>query len=105
MSDDPDLKTLVVDGAPYQTRYTRKFAHRKPYVSPDASQICAHIPGVIVEVHVSRGQRVKRGDALVVLEAMKMKNDLTAARDGVVRAVHVTKGQMVARGQLLLELS
>jgi biotin carboxyl carrier protein len=105
MSDAPDLKTLVVDGAAYQTRYTRKFAHRKPYAAPDPSQICAHIPGVIVELHVSRGQRVKRGDALVVLEAMKMKNDLTAACDGVIRGIHVEKGQMVARGQLLLELS
>jgi len=105
MSDEPDLKTLVVDGAAYQTRFTRKFAHRKPYVAPDPTRICAHIPGVIVEVHVSRGQRVRRGDPLVVLEAMKMKNDLTAARDGTVREVHVTQGQMVARSQLLLELS
>ena len=105
MSDSPDLKTLVVDGAAYRTRYTHKFAHRKPYVAPDPSKICAHIPGVVVEIHVHRGQRVKRGDPLVVLEAMKMKNDLTAARDGTVREIHVTKGQMVARAQILLELS
>jgi len=105
MTDDPDLKTLVVDGAAYRTRYTRKFAHRKPYVSPDASRICARIPGVIVAVHVHCGQRLKRGDPLLVLEAMKMKNDLTAGHDGVVRAIHVEEGQMVAKGQLLLELS
>ena len=105
MSDQPDLKTLVVDGAAYQTRYTRKFAHRKAYAAPDPSEIRAHIPGVIVEVRVSRGQKVRRGDPLVVLEAMKMKNDLTAPRDGTVREIHVAQGQMVARSQLLLELS
>ncbi len=105
MSDEPDLRTLVVDGTEYQTRYTRKFAHRKTYVAPDPSEIRAHIPGVIVAVHVRRGQRVRRGDPLLVLEAMKMKNDLTAGHDGVVREIHVEEGQMVAKSQLLLELS
>ncbi|HVN75693.1 MAG TPA: acetyl-CoA carboxylase biotin carboxyl carrier protein subunit [Thermoanaerobaculaceae bacterium] len=105
MSDEPDLKTLVVDGTAYQTRYTRKFALRKGYAAPDPSQIRAHIPGVIVAVHVRRGQRVARGDALLVLEAMKMKNDLTAAHEGTVREIHVEEGQMVAKSQLLLELS
>jgi len=105
MSDAPDLKTLVVDGTPYKTRYTRKFASRKPYAVHDASRICAHIPGVVVAVHVRRGQHVKRGDPLLVLEAMKMKNDLTAPHDGTVRAIHVEEGQMAAKGQLLLELS
>ncbi len=105
MSDAPDLKTLVVDGTAYLTRYTRKFATRKGYAAPDPSRICAHIPGVIVTVQVHRGQRVKRGDPLLVLEAMKMKNDLTAGHDGVVREIHVEEGQMVAKSQLLLELS
>ncbi len=105
MIDDPDLKTLVVDGTAYRTRYTHKFAHRTAYAGQDASRICAYIPGVIVALHVHRGQHVKRGDPLLVLEAMKMKNDLTAAHEGTVRAVHVEEGQMVAMGQLLLELS
>jgi biotin carboxyl carrier protein len=105
MNDGPDLKTLVIDGAAYQTRYTRKFACRKPYVAPDATTLVARIPGVILTVHVRRGQRVKRGDPLLVLEAMKMKNDLTAAHDGVVKTIHVEEGQMVAKGQLLIEFS
>lgn len=105
MTDNPDLKTLVVDGAAYQTRYTRKFAHRKPYVAPDADKLSARIPGVILTVHVRRGQRVKRGDPLLVLEAMKMKNDLTAGHDAIVEAIHVEEGQMVAKGQLLIEFS
>ena len=105
MSDAPYLKTLIVDGAAYQTRYTRKFAYRKPYVAPDATKLAAYIPGVIVSVHVRRGQRVKRGDPLLVLEAMKMKNDLTAGHDAVVKVVHVEEGQMVAKGQLLIEFA
>jgi len=105
MSDAPDIKTLVIDGASYLTRYTRKFARRKPYAAPDPTRIRAHIPGVVVALHVHRGQRVKRGDPLLVLEAMKMKNDLTAGHDGVVREIHVREGQMVAKAQLLLELS
>jgi pyruvate carboxylase len=105
MDDAPDLKTLVVDGAAYQTRLTRKFAHRKPYVAPDAAKLAAHIPGVIVKVHVRRGQHVRRGDPLLVLEAMKMKNDLTAGHDAVVKAIHVEEGQMVAKGEILVEFA
>jgi biotin carboxyl carrier protein len=105
MSDDPNLKTLVVDGTAYRTRYTRKFAHRKPYVAPVAGHVVAHLPGVVVALHVRCGQRVKRGDPLLVLEAMKMQNDVIAPRDGEVRATHIEVGQMVSRGQLLIELA
>jgi biotin carboxyl carrier protein len=105
MSDHPDLKTLVVDGTAYKTRYTRKFARRKAYVAPVPGHLLAHIPGVVVQLHVRSGQRVKRGDPLLVLEAMKMKNDLTAPCDGEVRAILVKLGQMVAKGQLLVELT
>ncbi len=105
MSDAPDLKTLVIDGTPYLTRYTLKFARRASYAAPDPSRISARIPGVIVALHVRRGQRVRRGDPLLVLEAMKMKNDLTAGHDGVVREIYVEEGQMVAKNQLLLEIS
>ena len=103
MSEFTDFETLVVEGAAYRTRFTRKFAQRTPYVAPDATKLLAHLPGVIVTVHVRAGDRVKRGDPLLVLEAMKMKNDLLASRDATVKTVHVTVGQMAAKGQLLIE--
>lgn len=105
MDDTPDLKTLVVDGTAYRTRYTGKFARRKVYVPRVAGQVVAHLPGVVVAVHVGRGQRVRRGDPLLVLEAMKMQNDVVAPCDGEVGAARVEVGQMVSKGQLLIELA
>ena len=99
-----ELKTLNIDDTEYQTRFTRKFAGRRPYVGEDPRKVTAYIPGVIQKIHVAPGQEVKRGSKLLVLEAMKMQNDLTASREGVIKAVHVGLGQMVPKGALLIEL-
>ena len=62
------------------------------------------MPGTIVNVMVSAGQSVKSGDVLLVLEAMKMENEIMAPRDGVVAGVHVTKGESVDSGKALVSL-
>ena len=64
--------------------------------------VTAPIPGVIQEVKVQAGQSVKKGDVLFVLEAMKMKNNITAMRDGKVATVNVSKGDTVTHGQALM---
>jgi len=66
--------------------------------------IVSPMPGRIVSVEVADGQRVKRGDKLVVLEAMKMEQALLASCDGIVRALSVAQGDQVAEGKVLLEL-
>lgn len=53
------------------------------------------LPGTIVEIKVKEGDEVKEGDPLIVLEAMKMDNNLTAEKDGVVKAILVEEGQAV----------
>ena len=64
--------------------------------------VTAPIPGVIQEVNVKAGQIVKKGDVLFVLEAMKMKNNITAMHDGKVASVNVNKGDSVTHGQVLM---
>ena len=64
--------------------------------------VTAPIPGVIQEVNVKAGQTVKKGDVLFILEAMKMKNNITAMRDGKVASVSVNKGDSVTHGQVLM---
>lgn len=68
------------------------------------SQITAPIPGKVVAVKVAPGDTVEPGQSLVVLEAMKMENELAAEQSGKVAKVHVAAGDTVATGTLLVEL-
>ena len=69
-----------------------------------AEFIKAPMPGNINDVKVTAGQSVRKGDDLVILEAMKMENEIKAPRDGVVASVNVTKGQTVNTGDVLVSL-
>ncbi len=78
----------------------------KPAAAPaGAEAITAPMPGNINAVKVSQGQNVKKGDVLLVLEAMKMENEIMAPRDGVVASVNVSKGATVNTGDVLLSLN
>jgi biotin carboxyl carrier protein len=68
---------------------------------PVVSSLKAPMPGVIIEILVQPGDRVKYGQRLATLEAMKMKNAIRSPRDGVVATVEVSPGQTVAHGQVL----
>lgn len=70
----------------------------------DSGRLEATMPGLVREVLAIEGTAVKRGDTLVVLEAMKMELRLTAPYAGRVRRVHCAAGQVVERGQVLVEL-
>ena len=70
--------------------------------SGTGTQIKAPLPGNIMKLEVSTGQRVKAGQVLLVIEAMKMENEVLAPRDGTIKAVMVSQGQMVQTGHLLM---
>jgi len=71
---------------------------------PGPAIVVAPMPGIILEVHVAPGAAVRRGDALVVLEAMKMRNTIRAPRDAVVLEVAVDAGVHVGPGDPLVRL-
>lgn len=70
-------------------------------VSADGTKVLAPMPGAILNVNVSVGATVKAGDVLMVLEAMKMENDIVAPCDGVVKQIPVTKGSTVNTDDVL----
>ena len=67
------------------------------------SPLTAPMPGLVLRIEVEVGDRVAEGDGLVIVEAMKMENELTAAAPARVSAVHVSEGTAVEKGQLLIE--
>lgn len=67
--------------------------------------VVAPMPGKILKVVAAAGAAVKKGDVLVVLEAMKMENDIVAPQDGTVASINVTVGQSVDPGELLATLN
>jgi len=93
---------LFWDGVAYVLVEEREGA--RPARRQESGALEAPMPGRVAALKVAPGQRVRRGDELVIVEAMKMENALRAPRDGVVRAVHVAAGDMVAPGRPLLEI-
>ena len=75
-----------------------------PVAAPaaDAEIINCPMPGTIVSVDVTAGQTVAEGDILVILEAMKMENEIMAPHAGVIAAIHVSKGESVDSGTPLV---
>ena len=72
-----------------------------PAAAPGGEKVCAPMPGTILSVNVSNGSAVKKGDVLMILEAMKMENEIMAPCDGTVTSVAAAKGAAVESGALL----
>jgi biotin carboxyl carrier protein len=70
-------------------------------VSDDPGQVSAIMPGKILRVEVAEGDEVQEGDVLIILEAMKMENELRAKKSGVVKQMAVAPGDDVEMGELL----
>lgn len=100
-----DAVYVHLDGAAYELRYEHpleRLAHEAQGAHA-TDRLTAPMPGSLVAVHVAPGQRVARGEALLVMESMKMETTLTAPRDGVVEMVHFAAGQSFERDAVLLE--
>jgi biotin carboxyl carrier protein len=73
--------------------------------SNSSAKINAPMPGSILRVNVSKGDSVTKGQSLIILEAMKMENEIKSPVDGKISFIKVTKGESVNLGQTLLEIA
>lgn len=101
MNEKEHLNHLVVDDTVYKTRLSRKYETRKKWERPDPRFVRVGLPGAVRAILVKPGQRVVRGAPLIVLEAMKMQNEVPSPLDGVVAEIRVKEGQVLAKGELI----
>jgi len=95
--------SFQLDDITYATILTDKFKAKKPFQEPNPKKIVAFIPGKIKKVYVKKRSKVKEGEILLVLEAMKMNNSIFSPMKGTIKEVYVTAGLSVSKGALLVE--
>lgn len=108
------IRPKVTKPVSSQTTITQKQATPTPSASPAPSvaptsntgkPLKAPLPGVIQDITTSVGAVVKKGDTVIVLEAMKMANNITAECDGTIVSINVNKGDSVMEGHILLTIA
>jgi len=98
------LEFLNINGSLYLTRISNKFKNRINYQPADPRMILSFIPGTVLDIFVSPGQNVKKGELLMILDAMKMQNRLKCPMDGKIKSIIASRGDRVSKGALLIEL-
>jgi len=104
MKENDELGFLNIDTSLYKTRISEKFQNRKSYKPADPRIILSFIPGTVLDIFIEKGQLVKKGEVLMILDAMKMQNKLKCIMDGKVKSIAVNKGDKVSKGTVLLVL-
>lgn len=96
-----NLESFQVEEGNYRTIVPERYKNRKVKTPPHA-HIVALIPGNIREIFVKENQKVKAGERLMMLEAMKMNNILTCPYAGTVQSINISIGSVVPKGHLLM---
>ena len=104
MSTEEKMEFLNINYSFYKTRISKKFKNRITYEPADPDLILSFIPGTVVEIFATVGQNVKKGDLMLILDAMKMKNRLKSPADGIIKSIAVKAGERVSKGALLIVL-
>jgi biotin carboxyl carrier protein len=100
---EPQYTVFNLEDGEFRTTLTNKYKNRKPYLAPDPKKIYAFIPGTIIKIHVKEKQKVKKGDPLLVFQAMKMNNILMAPINGIIKKINVKTGETVPKTLILIE--
>jgi acetyl/propionyl-CoA carboxylase alpha subunit len=97
-----DIRWVFLDGEVFEIEVEPEGRRRR--AAPAHGSLSAPMPATVVRVEVSPGAAVRRGDTLVILEAMKMELPIRASSDGIVKAVHCKAGDLVQPGVALIDL-
>ena len=104
MEKKKKFRWINIDGIKYRTKITEGYKNRQHYEPPDDKKLFSAIPGTVLKVLVKPGQKVKMGQSVLILEAMKMKNYIKIETGGVIKQIKVKQGDKISKNHLLLEL-
>ena len=97
------MEQLEIGNVIYQTRLTTKFRNRDIWQRPDVRKVDSIIPGNIQRIMVKEGDEVSPGTPMLILEAMKMRNEILSPLQGIIKKIYVSEGDMVPKAHLLIE--
>src|SRR5665648_68597 len=104
MAEQEKKQYIIVHSAKYETTYTKKYINRKVWAEPNFNHIISYIPGTIIDILVKEGQVLNGGDSIVILQAMKMYNDVQMPFTGKIVKIHIEKNQMIPKNFLMIEI-
>ncbi|HOO97972.1 MAG TPA: acetyl-CoA carboxylase biotin carboxyl carrier protein subunit [Bacteroidales bacterium] len=104
MAKKKEFGTLNINSTLYTTRISSRFEERVPFKKQDPFNVLSFIPGTVLDILVTPGQEVHKGDALIILDAMKMQNSLKSSVDAKVKEILVKTGDRVPKGAALIIL-
>ena len=97
------MEELEIGNVIYKTRLTSKFRNRVIWQRPDVRKVDSIIPGNIQRIMVKEGDEVSPGTPMLILEAMKMRNEILSPLQGIVKKIYVSEGDMVPKDHLMIE--
>lgn len=98
------FEKFMLNGVEYKTLLTQKWINRKKWEEPNPYLLFSHIPGTVMHINVKEGQEVREGEVLLILQAMKMNNKLSAPFAGKIKKIHVIEGNKIPKGTLMIEM-
>lgn len=104
MSKEKEYEELIIQGVVYKTTLTRKFKERIKWEASNENMLYSIIPGTIIDIFIKPRQKVKEGETLLLLEAMKMQNQIRMPFDGEIVKIHVKRDELVQNRHLMIEI-
>jgi biotin carboxyl carrier protein len=99
----PKFKTFQLHGTKYRTLIPERIENRPSWEKADPKKIFSFIPGTIIKLNIKEGDELKEGDNMLILEAMKMRNEINCPFDGTIKSIHIKEGSRIPKGELMIE--
>lgn len=98
------VESMEIDDSLYETSLPAKYKSRKPYIVSNPNDVMAFMPGTVRKIFVQEKDVIKKGTKVMVLDAMKMNNEILSPIDGEVKKIPVKIGESVPKHTVLMEI-